>query len=26
VVYTVANAPADASDKPGPFELLVVEK
>jgi len=26
VVYTVANAPEDASDKPGPFELLVVEK
>jgi hypothetical protein len=26
VVYTVANAPADASGKPGAFELLVVEK
>jgi hypothetical protein len=26
VVYTVANAPEDASGKPGPFELLVVEK
>jgi glucose dehydrogenase len=26
VVYTVANAPADASGKPGAFELIVVEK
>jgi hypothetical protein len=26
VVYTVANAPADASGKPGEFQLIVVEK
>ena len=26
VVYTVANAPADASGKPGAFELIVLEK
>jgi hypothetical protein len=26
VVYSVANAVADASGKPGPFELIVVEK
>jgi outer membrane protein assembly factor BamB len=26
VVYTVANAPADASGKPGVFELIVLEK
>ena len=26
VAYTVANAPADASGKPGAFELIVLEK